>query len=68
MGARYAQRAGYNPDGMVSFLKKIAERHKKEKAQPMSYFRTHPFTASRIKAVKEELGKGMSFEDFLNTQ
>jgi predicted Zn-dependent protease len=68
MGARYAKRAGYKPEGMIAFLEKLTKRRKKEKAQPLSYFRTHPYTANRIKAVKMELGQGMSFEDFINTQ
>lgn len=68
MGARYARRAGYNPEGMISFLKKLQERRKKEKAEPKSYFRTHPYTSERIKAVKQELGDKLSFEDFINSQ
>lgn len=68
MGARYAKRAGYNPDGMISFLKKLEKKNKKEKARPLSYFRTHPYTASRIKAVKMELGEEIGFEDYLNSQ
>lgn len=67
LGARYAKRAGYNPEAMLTFLKKLQARHRKEKPRPLSYFRTHPFTAERIRAVKEELGESLSFEDFINT-
>ncbi len=67
LGARYAQRAGYNPDGMIVFLKKLDERHKKEDPKELNYFRTHPFTAARVRATKEEMGEKINFDDFINT-
>lgn len=67
MGARYAKRAGYDPDAMISFLNKLRERHRKEKPQPLSYFKTHPNVSERIRATKQELGEDISFEDFINT-
>jgi predicted Zn-dependent protease len=51
---------------MVKFLRLLKERHKKEASQPLSYFRTHPFTAERVLAAKEATGEKMSFEDFIN--
>lgn len=67
LGARYTKRAGYNPQAMLTFLEKLKKRHKKEEAQPLSYFRTHPYISERVRVVKEELGEKVSFEDFINT-
>lgn len=67
LGARYAERAGYNPSGMIIFLKKLDERHKKEDPKELNYFRTHPFTSARIRATKEEMGEKIDFDDFINT-
>lgn len=67
LGARYTKRAGFDPDAMMTFLEKLKERHKKEAPQALSYFRTHPYTSQRMRAVKEELGEKISFEDFINT-
>ncbi|MFH1691252.1 MAG: Maf family nucleotide pyrophosphatase [Candidatus Omnitrophota bacterium] len=67
LGARYAKRAGYDPNGMIDFLNKLQERHKKEDPKQLSYFRTHPFNAARIRATKEEMGEKINFDDFINT-
>lgn len=67
LGARYAKRAGYNPDAMVIFLNKLKKIEKKEGAQPLTYFRSHPYVSGRIKATKEEIGEKISFEDFANS-
>jgi MAF protein len=67
LGARYSKRAGYNPDAMLSFLRKLNKIEKKEEPRPLSYFRTHPNISQRIKATKEELNEKISFEDFINT-
>ncbi len=67
LGARYAKRAGYNPDAMISFLDKLAKRSKKEPPRPLSYLKTHPYFSQRVKATKEELGQRVDFEDFINT-
>jgi septum formation protein len=67
LGARYAKRAGYDPKAMLTFLKKLDKRNKKEDPRPLSYFRTHPNVTERVKATKEELGEKISFEDFINT-
>lgn len=67
MGAVYAKRAGYDPEGMISFLEKLKARQKKEKPQPLSYFRTHPYYGERIRATREAIGERITFDDFLNT-
>ncbi len=65
-GARYAQRAGYDPKGMVRFLERLKERQRKEPLRPLSYFRTHPYYGERLKATKEEIGQEVSFADYID--
>ncbi|HQP91586.1 MAG TPA: Maf and M48 domain-containing protein [Candidatus Omnitrophota bacterium] len=67
LGARYAKKAGYDPDAMIIFLDKLQKRHKKEPPQALSYFRTHPYNSFRVKEIKQELGERVDFEDFINT-
>jgi predicted Zn-dependent protease len=67
MGAVYAKKAGYDPQGMIDFLDKLRIRQKKEPAQPLSYFRTHPYYGQRIRATKEAVGQDVTFDDFINT-
>ncbi|MFA5038401.1 MAG: Maf and M48 domain-containing protein [Candidatus Omnitrophota bacterium] len=67
MGAVYARRAGYDPRGMIKFLRKLRARQKKEEARPLSYFRTHPYHGERIRATKQGMGEQMDFDDFINT-
>ncbi|MDD5573990.1 MAG: Maf family nucleotide pyrophosphatase [Candidatus Omnitrophica bacterium] len=67
MGAIYAKRAGYDPRGMVKFLEKLRKRQKKEKPQPLSYFRTHPYYGQRVRATKEAIGENIDFDDFIDT-
>ncbi len=66
LGARYAERAGYDPDGMVRFLERLKERRRKEPLRPRSYFRTHPYYGKRVKATKEEIGQEISFADYID--
>lgn len=68
LGTRYAQRAGYNPNGMLTFLAKLQEVDKRRPLTQISYYKTHPYVPDRIRVVKEELGKGMDFEDYINVQ
>lgn len=67
MGAIYAKRAGYNPQGMIKFLDKLRKRQKKEPPQALSYFKTHPGYGRRIRATKEALGENIDFDDFIDT-
>lgn len=67
MAAKYAGLAGYNPDAMITFLRKMRARDKKESARPLSYARTHPYIPQRIRATKEEIGEKISFDDFIGT-
>ena len=68
LGTRYAKLAGYNPRAMVSFLTKLQEINRHKPLQPRSYFKTHPYVPDRIRVVKQELGEGMGFNDYINIQ
>jgi predicted Zn-dependent protease len=67
-GVRYAQKAGFDPHGMISFLKKLKEFRAKKPPAPFSYNRTHPYTPDRIVAIKQELGEEITFKEYINIQ
>ncbi|MFA5311531.1 MAG: Maf family nucleotide pyrophosphatase [Candidatus Omnitrophota bacterium] len=66
LGTRYAKLAGYDPNAMVSFLRKLQEVNKRRPLAPKSYFRTHPYVSDRVRVVKEEMGERVSFSDYIN--
>jgi len=68
LGARYAKRAGYDPYGMMAFLKTMDEVNKRKPLQPPIYYRTHPYVPDRIRVVKQELGQKISFSDYINIE
>ncbi len=68
LGVRYAKLAGYDPHAMITFLEKLQEINRKKPLRPFSYGKTHPYAPDRIRVVKEELGEGMSFKDYINIQ
>ncbi|MDD5098077.1 MAG: M48 family metallopeptidase, partial [Candidatus Omnitrophica bacterium] len=69
LGARYAKKAGYDPQAMITFLKKLQEINKRAPLQPKSYYsKTHPYVPDRIRVVKEELGESMNFDDYINIE
>ena len=68
LGVRYARLAGYDPRGMITFLEKLQRINRKKPLRPFSYGRTHPYAPDRIRVVKEEIGEGMSFQDYINIE
>ncbi|MDD5291586.1 MAG: Maf family nucleotide pyrophosphatase [Candidatus Omnitrophica bacterium] len=66
LGARYAKKAGYNPRAMIDFLEKLREKKKEEPIRAKSLYRTHPYIADRIVAIKKELGEPLTFSDYVN--
>src|SRR3989339_1924564 len=68
LGARYARLAGFDPRGMIYFLEKLQAINRKKPLRPFSYGRTHPYAPDRIRVVKEELGEGISFKDYINIE
>jgi predicted Zn-dependent protease len=68
LGARYAKLAGYDPYAMLTFLRKLQEINRRMPLQPKSYFKTHPYVPDRVRVVKQELGEGVDFEDYINIE
>jgi len=68
LGARYAKLAGYNPQGMITFLRKLDREKKRKGPQPIAYYKTHPYAPDRIRVVKQELGQNMDFNDYINIE
>lgn len=67
LAVKYAFNAGYNPEAMLTFLKKLQKYHREQPIKRLSYARTHPYITERIKAVKEEVWGEIEFIDFINT-
>ncbi len=59
LGLQYMLRAGYDPQGALSFLKTLGSLDS-EKAKGWDlYFRTHPSTDQRIQIIESMIGKPM---------
>jgi len=57
LGMSYAQQAGYDPAGMVSFLRKLSDIEKKEPRLIIAPLSTHPVTSVRIENALAWIGK-----------
>jgi len=68
LASRYAKLAGYDPRGMITFLKKLEEINRRRPARKYSYFKTHPYVPDRIRTVKQELGEKIDFTDYINIE
>ena len=68
LASRYAKLAGYDPHGMISFLKKLEEINRRKPAREYSYFKTHPYVPDRIRTVKQVLGERIDFDDYINIE
>jgi predicted Zn-dependent protease len=55
LGAQYMYKAGYDPSAMLSFFEKLQAKEKAKPGTVSSLFSDHPPTASRIRAIKEEI-------------
>jgi len=65
LAVRFMQRAGFNPEGAISFLEKFKEIKRKEPIRIL-YGRTHPYINERIRVVREEIYGKINFEDYIN--
>ena len=68
LGARYAKLAGYDPQGMITFLIKLQDINRRMPLREQSYYKTHPYVPDRIRVVKQELGEQIDFGDYINIQ
>ncbi|NQU19374.1 septum formation protein Maf [bacterium] len=66
LGVRYAKKAGYDPKAMIDFLEKLREKTKRGPMREKYLYRTHPYVAERIVAIKKELGESLTFSDYVN--
>lgn len=66
LGVKYLKLAGYDPNAMVTFLKKLQEEQKKSPRRRYGYWRTHPRHGKRISAANVAVTGEMSFKDYLN--
>lgn len=53
LGAKYAYKAGYDPNAMITFLEKLKDT--KKEGVGFSFLRSHPYTSERIKALEREI-------------
>ena len=65
LAVKYAKELGYDPKAGIEVMEKLYKENKK-KLYPISYFRTHPYTAQRIAHIKETLHLPLSVDDYIN--
>jgi len=56
LGVRNLYEVGYNPQGMVTFFRKLAELQKSQPSKLETFFSTHPNPAERAANVSREIG------------
>ena len=73
LGVKYMKAAGFNPEGMLTFLEKL---HAIDQSKPHylpkgivrpQYAMTHPYAPERIRTIKEALFGVADYIDYLNT-
>jgi len=57
LGAETMYKAGYNPQGMVTFFRKLETAGQGDPGKIATFFSSHPETAERIQSVQEEIAK-----------
>lgn len=58
----YMARSPYNPQGLVSFMKKLEEEHRNNPTLPLGIFQTHPSPYKRVEAITQGmLDEGIAF-------
>jgi predicted Zn-dependent protease len=73
LAVKYLTAAGFNPQGILTFLEKLQEiHHGKLHYLPRGvtrpqYAMTHPYVPDRVRAVKESLYGVADYIDYLNT-
>ena len=68
LAVKYINRAGYNPEAIISLLEKLERLETNAPIRPLvaSYMRTHPYLPERIAAVRREIYGIMEFTDYIN--
>lgn len=57
LGVETMYNAGYNPQGMVTFFKKLAAAGERDPGKIGKFFSSHPETVERINAIQEQISK-----------
>lgn len=65
LAVKYCRMAGFDPSVGIAVQEKLYKENKK-KINPLSYFRTHPYTAQRIRHIKETLHLPLDVADYIN--
>ncbi len=65
LAVKYCQAAGFDPVAGLDALEILYEENKKE-IRPLSYFKTHPYIAQRVRNVKESLHLPLDVDDYIN--
>jgi len=65
LAVKYCKAAGYDPSSGIEVLEKLYLENKKE-IRPLSYFKTHPYPAQRIRHIKEVLKVPLGVDDYVN--
>lgn len=64
LGIKYMEKAGYDPNEMITFLETMREETDKEIRQ-FSYWRTHPHIPERIANISRLIKGQMDFRDYI---
>jgi putative metalloprotease len=62
---KYTKICGYDSKAGINVMEKLYKEEKKT-INPISFFRTHPYTAQRIRHIRETLHLPLSAADYLN--
>ncbi|MEA3560310.1 MAG: M48 family metallopeptidase [Candidatus Omnitrophota bacterium] len=65
LGIKYMQKAGYDPQAAIKFLRKLREIEKSKPSKPLYYVSTHPTVHSRIANIRTAISGKLTFEDYI---
>lgn len=57
LGATYAHKAGYDPEGMIQLLEILKSLHDREPSVVEEFFMSHPRTSARVEAVRKQIAQ-----------
>lgn len=66
LAVKYMKKAGYDPQEMISVLEILKKEGERAPAQPINYFRTHPYLSERMGIVHQAITGELRFKDYLN--
>jgi predicted Zn-dependent protease len=66
LAVKYLKKAGYDPQGMVTFFETLKAEQEKEPLNQYGYWRTHPYISQRIAVVRQAISGKLEFRDYLN--